>query len=315
VLSALPWLAVVGTRQSTPYGQSLTHQLVEGLAGQHLGIVSGMAMGIDTFAHQAALNVGLPTVAFFGCGLNTIYPSSNRQLAQAIVEAGGALISEYPFSLPPHPQLFPQRNRLIAALCQAALVVEAGERSGAMQTARLALDSSRDVFAVPGACHWPQSHGPLSLIRQGATPVWQPQHLQEALGLPPILALTPPREQPAFLSSNLPVPSAVPPMPQPLLKGQPPLKGKAAQKAVQGTKLSTSALTQPAPPPPEVSALPNSPQQQVVLALLNLQTPVLVDELAATTGLSLSELQSTLLLLELEGWVSKPTTMSVQRLK
>lgn len=304
VLASVRWLAVVGTRQSTPYGQSLTAQLVEGLAGQPLGIVSGLAAGIDTFAHEAALAAHLPTVAFFGCGLSTIYPSSNRQLANNIVASGGALISEYPFTLPPHGQLFPQRNRLIAGLCEAVIVVEAGDRSGAMQTGRLALDANRDVMAVPGACHWPQSQGPLALIRQGATPVWQPAHVLEVLNLEPLAA--PLTEASPTDLAHLPAPTPVEPLPQ--------LQAKPAKTSSKAPKNDTSP-PQEASPSLTPEALPTDPQQQAILQRLSLTHPILLDELIALCGLPITEIQTCLTLLELEGWLHRPTSITVQRLR
>jgi DNA processing protein len=288
LLVSTRWLAVVGTRQQSDYGQQMTQQLVTGLAGQPLGIVSGLALGVDGTAHSAALHVQLPTVAVFGCGLSTIYPAAHKPLAQHILAEGGALVSEYPFDMPPNAKLFPQRNRLIAGLAVAVVVVEAGERSGAMQTARLALESNRDVVAVPGPATSDVSQGPLNLLRQGATPVWQAQHLLELLDLAPTTNadVKPTSLEPSSQQQRLPLPTpSVPVAVEP-----------AAPDGV--TTNGTEAL---------------SPDQQAILAQLPLGQAVLVDELALGTGFTATTLQGLLTLLALEGWVMQPSSTSVQR--
>ncbi len=161
-------LAVVGTRSATVYGKRMTHELIAGLRGSGIHIVSGLASGIDGNAHEAALEAGLVTEAVFGCGVDRIYPPLNTTLANRILEAGGALISEYPLGTEPDRFHFPQRNRIIAGLSHATLVTEAGDKSGALITAMLALDNNRDVMAVPGAVNNPKSRGCHSLIRNGA---------------------------------------------------------------------------------------------------------------------------------------------------
>ncbi len=161
-------LAVVGTRSATVYGKRMTHELIAGLRGSGIHIVSGLASGIDGNAHEAALDAGLITEAVFGCGVDRIYPPLNTTLANRILEAGGALISEYPLGTEPEGFRFPQRNRIIAGLSHATLVTEAGDKSGALITAMLALDNNRDVMAVPGAVNNPKSRGCHSLIRNGA---------------------------------------------------------------------------------------------------------------------------------------------------
>jgi len=152
---------------------------MEGLAPTGITIVSGLASGIDGLAHAAALACGLPTVAVFGCGVERIYPPSNAELGRRILENGGAFVSEFPFGTEPFRGNFPRRNRIIAGLSLGTLVVEAGEKSGALITALLAANLGREVMAVPGSVHNPKSRGCHALIRDGAALVENaPQVLQ-----------------------------------------------------------------------------------------------------------------------------------------
>lgn len=173
-------VAVVGTRKPTAYGTQITNQLVEAIA-KNCVIVSGLAYGIDAAAHQAAVKVGGISVAVLGSGIDdaSIYPAENRGLAQEILKNGGALISEYPPLSEPLKYHFPQRNRIIAGLSQKIVVVEAGEGSGALITARLGLDYNREVLAVPGLVTSPMSMGPNQLISEGAKPVLCPSDVVE----------------------------------------------------------------------------------------------------------------------------------------
>jgi DNA processing protein len=164
-------LAVVGTRHATPYGKQVTEALIQQVSPYRPVIISGLAKGIDTVAHQSALQAGLSTLAVFGCGLDVVTPRSNQALAQHIVEQGGALISEYPLGTPPTPYTFPKRNRIVAGLSQGIVVVEGDLKSGALITARLGLEEGRSIFAVPGNIFSVGSQGPLHLIRQGAVAV------------------------------------------------------------------------------------------------------------------------------------------------
>ncbi|MCS7316011.1 MAG: DNA-processing protein DprA [Bryobacterales bacterium] len=160
-------LAVVGTRRATPYGLAATERLAGDLARAGLVIVSGMARGIDTAAHKAALAAGAPTVAVLGCGADVVYPIENRRLAEQIAERG-LLVSEFPMGTPAYPQNFPIRNRIISGLSAGVLVVEGAQYSGSAITARLALEQNREVFAVPGNITSRMSWGPNLLIKQGA---------------------------------------------------------------------------------------------------------------------------------------------------
>lgn len=160
-------LAIVGSRNPSPQGAENAHAFARALSQAGLGVVSGLALGIDGAAHLGALEGGAPTLAVLGTGLDRIYPRRHLELAQRIA-AQGALISEYPLGTPPLAAHFPQRNRLIAGLSQGTLVVEAALESGSLITAELAAQYGREVFAIPGSIHAPQSRGCHALIRQGA---------------------------------------------------------------------------------------------------------------------------------------------------
>ncbi|MCM3175280.1 MULTISPECIES: DNA-processing protein DprA [unclassified Paenibacillus] len=160
-------IAMVGTRMPTVYGRKVGERLTEELCKAGLTIVSGLARGIDSVCHDAALRAGGKTIAVFGTGIDTIYPPENNSLAERIAETG-LLLSEYPPGTRAHQGLFPERNRIIAGLSLGTLVVEADIRSGSLITADAALDAGRDVFAVPGPITSPKSRGSHNLIRQGA---------------------------------------------------------------------------------------------------------------------------------------------------
>ena len=175
-------LAVVGTRQASNYGRDVTRKLVSELASAGVTIVSGLALGIDTVAHNTALAAGGRTLAILGCGVDQIYPLSNQRLGEAIT-GQGALISEYPLGTQPLAANFPARNRIISGLSLGVLVVEAGTRSGALITVNFALEQGRDVFAVPGSIFSPKSEGTHRLLRDGATIVTRAEDILEALNL------------------------------------------------------------------------------------------------------------------------------------
>jgi len=159
-------IAVVGTRKPSRYGLDVTKRIVTELAAAGVTIVSGLALGIDAAAHQAALDAGGRTLAVLGSGVDVLYPPSHRRLAESILQQG-AILSEYPPGTKPDARNFPPRNRIISGLAQGVLVVEAGEQSGALITAQFALDQGRDTFAVPGGIYWPLSHGTNRLIQKG----------------------------------------------------------------------------------------------------------------------------------------------------
>lgn len=178
-------LAIVGTRKYTSYGQRVGEQITKDLAQNNLTIVSGLALGIDSLVHDATLKVEGRTIAVLGTGVDkqSIYPSSNRYLADKIISSGGAVISEFPLGTPPLRHHFPQRNRIISGLSLGTLVIEAGEKSGALITAKFALEQNREVFAVPGNIYSPVSVGPNNLIKQGAKTVNTANDIMEALDL------------------------------------------------------------------------------------------------------------------------------------
>lgn len=176
-------LAVVGSRKYSPYGKDACEKLIKGLSGYDIAIVSGLALGMDSIAHKAALSAKLKTIAVPGSGLdNTVlYPSSHRMLARQILEDDGALLSEFEPSTRAAPYTFPQRNRIMAGMSHAVLVIEATERSGTLITSRLATEYNRDVLTVPGSVFSPNSYGPHMLLRLGATPITKSDDLLEAL--------------------------------------------------------------------------------------------------------------------------------------
>jgi DNA processing protein len=180
-------LCVVGSRKASSYGEHACRELIRGLAGAPVTIISGLALGIDAIAHAAALDAGLHTIAVPGSGLDrrVLYPRSNIGLADRILESGGALVSELEPTTRASKWSFPNRNRLMAGMSHAVLVVEAGERSGTLITARLGLEYGRDVCAVPGSIFSETSAGAHDLIRDGARPITSSDDLRDVLDLDP----------------------------------------------------------------------------------------------------------------------------------
>ena len=175
-------VAIVGTRGITAYGRQVTAEITSVLARRGVTVISGLARGVDAEAHKAALGAGGRTLAVLGSGVDQIYPPEHRQLADQIM-ASGALISDYAPGTPPDGVNFPPRNRIISGLSLAVIIVEAGERSGAMITAEFAADQGREVFAVPGNITAPKSVGCNRLIQQGARPLLAPEDVLEELDL------------------------------------------------------------------------------------------------------------------------------------
>ncbi|HEY4503713.1 MAG TPA: DNA-processing protein DprA [Candidatus Paceibacterota bacterium] len=177
-------LCVVGARKYSNYGKEAIEQLISGLKGYNICIVSGLALGIDSIAHRAALEAGLYTVSFPGSGLDSsvLYPTMHSRLAEEIVEAGGALLSEFELLQRGADWTFPKRNRLMAGISHAVLVVEAELKSGTLITSKYAVDYNRDVGAIPGQIFSPLSAGPHMLIRLGATPITCADDILELLG-------------------------------------------------------------------------------------------------------------------------------------
>lgn len=178
-------LCVVGSRKISDYGKMVCRTLIEGLRGTNVIIVSGLALGTDTCAHENALEAGLKTIAIPGSGIDdkTIYPKSNFHLANKILKHGGLLLSEYEDGFKATQWSFPRRNRVMAGMCHATLIVEAGEKSGTLITARLAMEYNRDVMAVPGSIFSANTKGSHELIKNGATPIASVEDLREALGI------------------------------------------------------------------------------------------------------------------------------------
>lgn len=162
-------VAIVGTRRASAYGREVAHMAATELVHNNVTVISGLALGVDTVAHRAALEAGGRTIAVLGSGVDQVYPTQNRELADAII-ANGALVSEYPMGTRPEANNFPPRNRIISGLSRGVVIVEASQRSGALITAQFAAEQGREVFAVPGSILHPGSAGCNELIRQGATP-------------------------------------------------------------------------------------------------------------------------------------------------
>lgn len=190
-----PALAIVGSRNATPQGESNARAFAAALAAEGLGIVSGLALGIDAAAHRGALDSKGNTIAVIGTGADRLYPARNQALALEIAERG-AIISEFPLGTPAAGANFPRRNRIISGLARGVLVIEAAVESGSLITARLAGEQGREVFAIPGSIHSPQARGCHRLIRQGAKLVETAQDVLDELGefRPAIRAMTPPTE-------------------------------------------------------------------------------------------------------------------------
>ena len=229
----LPLIAVVGTRDPSDYGKRWTQRIVEPLVRRGLGIVSGLAEGIDTIAHQTTLKAKGKTAAVVGTGLNVVYPRKNRELYRTLVgdrqtnqPAMGLALSEYPAGTKPNKIHFPQRNRIIAALCRATLVMEGGYKSGALITARVAADYGRDVYVLPGSLDNPKAMGCLRLIDCGAHVILSVDDLLAKLSRTPELdsptldlsatKISPPNNAPQPASPpDSPPPVAPPPTPHP----------------------------------------------------------------------------------------------------
>ncbi|MFI5354311.1 MAG: DNA-processing protein DprA [Desulfobaccales bacterium] len=259
-------LALVGTRAASYYGLKTCRRLAGALAVRGVTVVSGLARGIDTAAHQGALENSGRTLAVLGCGLDVVYPPENQKLYAQIPEQG-ALISEFPLSTPPEAKNFPIRNRIISGLSLGVVVVEAGLKSGTSITVRYALDQGREVFAVPGPIDSPTSLGPHRLIQDGAKLVQDPEDI----------------------FSELPG----------LKKGQQalfaPVRVRETPAAEGGSTPATVPASAPAPP---CALTPEDP----LLALLG-SDPLSLEEIVRTTRLATSAVLSRLTILELEGLI------------
>ncbi len=246
-LLQLPSLAIVGSRNPTRGGERNAFEFAQHLAAMGFTIVSGLAQGIDTAAHRGALAAAGTTIAFLGHGIDRIYPTSNKQLAEEIA-ASGALVSEFPLGTHPGKELFPQRNRLISGLSLGTLVVEAARRSGSLITARLAAEQGREVFALPGSIHNPLARGCHQLIRQGAKLVETADDIVSELA---------------------------------------PLVGHILQNTMESTS--------------ERSSTQIRDREYVELRKYIGHDPISADELAENSGLTIDQVSSMLLILELHG--------------
>lgn len=178
-----PHIAIVGTRKATLAGRQIAKQFAKELAGRGLVVVSGLAMGIDTAAHEGALEAKGRTIAVLGNGLDWVYPKQNEKLAERILETGGALVSEYPAGTESLPHHFLERNRIVSGLSLGVVVIEAPEQSGSLNTASHALEQNREVFVVPGPLNNPNYAGSHALLRAGARLVTKPEEILEDLNL------------------------------------------------------------------------------------------------------------------------------------
>ena len=277
---ARPAVAIVGSRNASAAGGAFTDRLARALGEAGLVIASGLARGIDARAHRASLATG--TVAVMAGGHDRIYPANHAALAEAILEAGGAVLAEMPMGWQPRAQDFPRRNRIVSGLSYGSVVVEAARRSGSLITARYALEQNREVFAVPGSPLDPRAEGTNDLIRQGATLVTEAEHILEVIG--PIIA-------------RGPVPEAAPARKCPAFADQPDfweeldLEGGPAAPPVEWI------------PEPEPEPEPGDERTRI-LALLG-PGPVATDELARAAACEVRMVQTILLELELDGRIER----------
>ena len=275
-----PAVAVVGSRSPTPAGRDNTVGFVRALVQAGMTVASGLAAGIDTVAHATALAASGPTYAVLGTGPDIAYPRGNGALQDGIA-AAGALVSEHPPGTGPRKEHFPSRNRILAGLTLGTLVVEAAGRSGALITARLAAESGREVFAVPGSIHNPLVRGCHRLIRDGATLV---EDIEQVLaGLAPVA-----QTLASALRDRLTVPTTGG---GPIAPGRPP----------PATSATTRAATTPTPP--GLSSYCDRPDHQRLWSSLG-PDPSSMDQLVQRSGLTAADVSSILLHMELEGRVA-----------
>lgn len=275
---ARPAVAIVGSRNASAAGGAFTDRLARALGEAGVVIVSGLARGIDARAHKASLATG--TVAVMAGGHDKIYPANHAALAEAILDAGGAVLAEMPMGWQPRAQDFPRRNRIVSGLSYGSVVVEAARRSGSLITARYALEQNREVFAVPGSPLDPRAEGTNDLIRHGATLVTEAEHILEVIG--PII-------------ERGEVPEAAPARKRPDFADQPDfweeldLEGGPAAPPVEW-------MPEPEPEPGDERAR--------ILALLG-PGPVATDELARAAACEVRMVQTILLELELDGRIER----------
>jgi DNA processing protein len=270
-------VAIVGSRIASTYGRYVTEKISRELALKRITVVSGLARGIDSAAHRGALAGKGRTLAVLGCGLDLVYPPENEQLAQTIM-ACGALVSEFPFGTPPNAPNFPLRNRIISGICLGVVVVEAGEKSGSLITARIAAEQGRSVFAVPGAIEAAGSRGTNRLIKQGAKLIENVEDILEEIlpqtSVPPIVS------QPSSQIS--------------LLDAPPPAPARSAAPLLH----KTDGLGEP---------------ERKLLHIIT-HDPTGIDHLTSTSGLTIQEVLNGLLVLELSGFIRQlPGKMFIRK--
>ncbi|MGE3073865.1 MAG: DNA-processing protein DprA [Dehalococcoidia bacterium] len=263
-------VAVVGTRHVTPYGRQAAEHFCSVLADAGVAIISGLARGVDAIAHRVAIEHGAPTVAVLAGGIDQVYPRENAGLAERITEVG-CLVSEYPVGIPARRDYFPRRNRILSGLAKAALLVEAGEGSGALHTANWAFEQGRDVFAIPGSIFSRQSYGTNQLIREKtAKLVATPEQMCEELNL---------------IATGVPATIALQAESQPTLFEKRPV------------------------PIPEQKKGPVKHDDHPLLKWLA-EGPLHIDEIARNAGLPIAEVSGSLQILELEGRVRSAGAMT-----
>ena len=277
-------VAIVGSRSPTEYGKTISKQLSYQLAERGITVVSGFARGIDTYVHRGTLEAGGQTIAVFGCGLSIIYPETNRALAAEIIKSG-ALVSEFPMTMPPRGTNFPRRNRVISGLTFGTLVVEASEQSGSLITARHAAEQGREVFAVPGQIFSNVSRGTHSLINQGATLINSVDDLLDAL----------PQDYTRILGQ-----------PSPETTRQPsPRRNRDSKRSEQAAHpQSAEERSTPVSQPKTKAELNLTPDEQAVLSTMDASN-VHIDEIARVTQLPVGKVSSLLVMLELKGIVQQ----------
>ena len=275
-------VAIVGSRSPTEYGKTISQQLSHQLAARGITVVSGFARGIDTCVHRGTLEAGGRTVAVFGCGLSIMYPETNQVLAAEIIKSG-ALVSEFPMTMPPRGANFPRRNRVISGLTLGTLVVEASNRSGSLITARHAADQGREVFAVPGQIFSNVSRGTHSLINQGATLINSVDDILDAL----------PQDYTGILRQE---PATRQPTPGP---------DRGSKRSDRTTRpQSVEAKSTPASQSNTQTELNLTPDEQAVLATMDASS-IHIDQIARDTELPIGKVSSLLIMLELKGIVQQ----------
>ncbi len=275
-------VAIVGARFATRTGLDHARRLARDLAAAGVTVVSGLARGVDAAAHRGALAAGGRTVGVLGCGLDVDYPPENRDLKKRLASAG-AVLSEYPLGYPPDARHFPVRNRIIAGMSLGLVVVEAGDRSGALISARLALEEGREVFAVPGDPASTRSRGPQRLIDQGATAVLEAEQILDELS--PVLAGLQ-RPLPGIKETGWDLPAPI---------GSTEYKPPRAEPAPAEARTGVAKQSRP-------TGNDQGGSSEIILGLLG-RKPVHIDQLVRRSGLGVSEVAVTLLNLELAGRV------------